>query len=613
MPRRARRRREFALDFDTVKKRLAKAVPYAEGVDFEWDKVVAILVLPLSNTDSWVKKTNASHATQIQLTDSGAAQAPTSKTEHFFPTLTVNPVFKGWRIEVPVLIHGKNVKALGGAEPDGWVKDSVEIRRRPPLNPGEGDNPILQIGYGDNLGPLREHLKVGDYLVFTKEQKNAAYRAFGVPAAANLGSDKRLYVSEAAEREATTFPESVATPESPPVTPKALDGIADAFVADAAKAKVSVEPGIAARAFAALLTKPLVIFTGLAGSGKTRLARMLAKWLCGTDGYAVLAVGADWTSSEALLGYPDALDSKRYVRRAALDLLLRAVSKPTEPHFLVLDEMNLSHVERYFADFLSAMESGEPIRLHGDRGPAGAPVAREGVPCTVPLPPNFFVLGTVNIDETTYMFSPKVLDRANVIEFRAGRTEVLAAVDDDGGASDVLSGRGQPYSSAFVSSVGTAPTLTADVVSRLRDELNLFFGVLATEGAEFGFRTAHMIGRFVGFYSRVTNTWNLESATDAQVFQKLLPRLHGSRRSLEPLLNALLILTHASRTWAGSSLSNATDIALAATEAARARNARDRIAAAGAGASPAMPLSHRKVLRMVDLLERNGFTSFAEP
>ena len=73
--------------------------------------------------------------------------------------------------------------------------------------------------------------------------------------------------------------------------------------------------------------------------------------------------------------------------------------------------MNLSHVERYFADFLSAIESYEEIPLYGNNE-------------SLNLPDNLFTIGTVNVDETTYMFSPKVLDRANTIEF-----ETLTAWD----------------------------------------------------------------------------------------------------------------------------------------------------------------------------------------
>ncbi|MBZ0213240.1 MAG: hypothetical protein K8H99_05520, partial [Nitrospirae bacterium] len=124
----------------------------------------------------------------------------------------------------------------------------------------------------------------------------------------------------------------------------------------------------------------------------------------------LVPVGADWTGNENLLGYPDGIDAQVYRSTPILDFVLRACDDPDRPYFLILDEMNLSHVERYFADFLSAMESGEgmiPLYQGQDRK------ADRDIPQTLHLPRNLFVIGTVNVDETTYMFSPKVLDRAN--------------------------------------------------------------------------------------------------------------------------------------------------------------------------------------------------------
>src|SRR5699024_10918316 len=82
-----------------------------------------------------------------------------------------------------------------------------------------------------------------------------------------------------------------------------------------------------------------------------------------------------------------------------------------------------SRVERYFADFLSAMESNEQIPLYSGK-------ERNGVPNTLSLPSNLFIIGTVNVDETTSMFSPKVLDRANTIEFRVAKNEMSNFLDE---------------------------------------------------------------------------------------------------------------------------------------------------------------------------------------
>src|SRR5690606_19952454 len=101
-----------------------------------------------------------------------------------------------------------------------------------------------------------------------------------------------------------------------------------------------------------------------------------------------------------------------------LDLLLKAKENIHKPFFIILDEMNLSHVERYFADFLSIMETGEDIILFKDFK------EKNEIPAKITWPQNVFIIGTVNIDETTYMFSPKVLDRANTIEFRITAQEM---------------------------------------------------------------------------------------------------------------------------------------------------------------------------------------------
>ncbi len=192
-----------------------------------------------------------------------------------------------------------------------------------------------------------------------------------------------------------------------------LARVAEAFHQQLVRAGLSVSPSLTQRVIASLLTKRFIILAGLSGSGKTKLAQAFARWVAPNPGcYAVVAVGADWTSNENIVGYADRLNGG-YVQTPTLQLLLRARDNPDAPHVLILDEMNLSHVERYFADVLSAIESGEPMTLH-----TGLAML-DGVPPQIALPPNLFIVGTVNADETTYAFSPKVLDRANVIEFRA--------------------------------------------------------------------------------------------------------------------------------------------------------------------------------------------------
>jgi 5-methylcytosine-specific restriction protein B len=172
----------------------------------------------------------------------------------------------------------------------------------------------------------------------------------------------------------------------------------------------------------ALVSKPLVILTGLSGSGKTQIAVRFGEWL-GKGKLHVAAVRPDWTGAEALFGYEDGLKPSVEGRSAwavpaALEFMLTAALDPTNPYLLLLDEMNLAHVERYFADVLSGMESGQPCLPNLVKGADGIWRVRPQGPDRISFPRNLWIVGTVNVDETTYMFSPKVLDRANTFEFR---------------------------------------------------------------------------------------------------------------------------------------------------------------------------------------------------
>ncbi len=205
---------------------------------------------------------------------------------------------------------------------------------------------------------------------------------------------------------------------------------------DLLKAKLHYSENSLARFLASCLAKRFVILTGLSGSGKTKLAQSFSYWITENSKHfrgsqvCLVPVGADWTNREPLLGYPNALEPGKYIKpeNNIVDLMIEASKEENsnKPYFLILDEMNLSHVERYFADFLSAMESGEAITLHpgSNDWKDGSGKWKDCIPDKIKLSRNLFIIGTVNIDETTYMFSPKVLDRANVIEFRVSDDEM---------------------------------------------------------------------------------------------------------------------------------------------------------------------------------------------
>jgi len=177
---------------------------------------------------------------------------------------------------------------------------------------------------------------------------------------------------------------------------------------------------IVSRYICSLIAKPFVILTGNSGTGKTKIAIEFAEWISSNENqYNIIPVGADWTDNRPVIGYINPLHNPPiYNSTLILDLILKAEKDKTNPYFLILDEMNLSHVERYFSDFLSAMESEKAIPLH-KHGNDILDTANIKIEKSITLPSNLFITGTVNVDETTYMFSPKVLDRANVIEIKA--------------------------------------------------------------------------------------------------------------------------------------------------------------------------------------------------
>ena len=350
------------------------------------------------------------------------------------------------------------------------------------------------------------------------------------------------------------------------------------------------------RFIAALISKPFVILTGLSGSGKTKLAQAFAYWITENEKqYSIIPVGADWTNREPILGFVNALEYGKYIKpeNNIVDLIIEAGKEENsdKPFFLILDEMNLSHVERYFADILSVMESGEKINLHPDVD------WNDDVPAELVLPLNLFIIGTVNIDETTYMFSPKVLDRAHVIEFRVSDDEMENFLKEPFKPDlELLRGLGKNMAADFILKSQTEIS-DFDDFSSIESILLDFFKELKKIGAEFGYRTASEIYRFSGILKILTkengNEWGLDDIVDAAVIQKLLPKVHGSRSKLEPVLKTLAELC----------LSNKDDFD--AIVKSKGIDYKDRT-------KIKYPLSLEKILRMRTRVIQDGFTSFTE-
>lgn len=267
---------------------------------------------------------------------------------------------------------------------------------------------------------------------------------------------------------------------------------------------------------------------------------------------AFISVRPDWIDNRGLLGFYNLLTSE-YQPTELLKLMLKAKDDPERPYFVVLDEMNLAKVEYYFSDFLSCMESRvlrengvieqEPAKLH-DQEEEIEFTDSEGrtyfIPPSLEIPSNVYFTGTVNVDETAYMFSPKVLDRANTIEFN----EV-----------DLSSyGRGEPPStgSAFKLNkeadvrllFGQAELATDTHFRSLQDSMKSYLedlnDILKPHHMHFGYRVANEISLYVKNAVEQLEPGNEVLALDLQILQKVLPKFHGSRQRLEkPLLQLL--------------------------------------------------------------------------
>jgi len=366
---------------------------------------------------------------------------------------------------------------------------------------------------------------------------------------------------------------------------------------------------ILSRYFLSLRAKPFVILTGISGTGKTKIAQIFADYMCQDDERedakrrkAFIPVRPDWMDNKGLLGFYNILDQK-YHSTPLLDLLLNAMENPGKPHFVILDEMNLAKVEQYFSDFLSIMESrtsdrpeGENITLH-----AGKDVKAEdgrSIPNKIHIPSNVFFTGTVNVDETTYMFSPKVLDRANVIEFNE--------VDLDGYSSGVSNHDPfyleNPDVRHMLLDPAIPPFCSLQDYNRFKEivggDANPFqelLNRLKTYNMHFGYRVVNEMSRFVWMAREgCGEQLGLGDVIDIQLLQKVLPKFHGTQGRLEKPLADLLCFCFG-KDYGGEKPSE--DLVQKAREVDN---------------DALYPRSARKIARMIENLRTLGYTSFIE-
>lgn len=264
--------------------------------------------------------------------------------------------------------------------------------------------------------------------------------------------------------------------------------------------------------------KHFVVLSGLSGTGKTQLALKYARAVHGLSSNIATdpllfecPVRPEWTDPTGLTGYYDVL-TNRYVVPTFLEAVLVATAHRESPVFVILDEMNLARVEYYLSDVLAAIETGGALQLHSNgvplEGTTGASVRAE-----IPLPSNLFIIGTINIDETTNPVSDKVLDRASVID--------MSAVDVPG----------------FMASLAIRYTELQNAKEAAEPKLTEIHGLLEQHGLGFGYRVIEEFVRYHAFDAKHLQN-PAGNVTDQLLVQKILVKLRGAERQ-RPLLNAL--------------------------------------------------------------------------
>lgn len=257
--------------------------------------------------------------------------------------------------------------------------------------------------------------------------------------------------------------------------------------------------------------------------------------------YKIVPVGANWTENRHVLGFYNVI-TEEYNETPSYSLIKAAKNDIGSPYFLILDEMNLSHVERYFADFLSAIESGQPIPLYSN----------DDENYELDIPDNLLIVGTVNVDETTYMFSPKVLDRANTIEFPTMAAKEYMNSDFKEFDFKNINYLMNPLEDLDVRNMNVYDLKDifmfincseGNLWDVLSNELDLFQSILKKINFDFGFRVINEILRFMFVswrYEDSPQNWeNWERYFDAQAKQKILPKLHGSQKAIGQTINEL--------------------------------------------------------------------------
>lgn len=320
--------------------------------------------------------------------------------------------------------------------------------------------------------------------------------------------------------------------------------------------------------YLSLKPRAFVILSGISGTGKSQLPRLFAELIV-PPGHVPLAnfelipVRPGWNDVADLMGYFNSIHGG-FEPGPALEAFRKA-GQATDAHgqvgvLLLLDELNLSRVEHYFADFLSVMESRrldgnswitDPLRLAAGRTGAMDFVGQtaqaqpfiDSVDAELGIPDNLFVVGTVNIDETTQGISNKVLDRANTIELEDVNFTPPEPLAPQGYQIADLHLLGHHLADRPYRTVARAAAAHQAIVTDTTQRLTDLNEVLVDWRLHFGMRTRDEVCIYLAYAHDFCDLaeaaavdlegFDADAAFDRQVMQKILPRISGTREELQ--------------------------------------------------------------------------------
>lgn len=286
-------------------------------------------------------------------------------------------------------------------------------------------------------------------------------------------------------------------------------------------------------------TKPFVILSGISGTGKSKLVKLLAESLGSTSEnkrFTLISVRPDWSDSSEILGYKD-LNGIFHpgVLTVAIE---KAIQDKQHPYFVCLDEMNLSRVEYYLSEILSVIES-RYIDQNGEiktdtlirKELLGNDKEAISKYADIYIPENLYIIGTVNMDETTFAFSKKVLDRANTIEFN----EVNLGFDFNSLEEEIEK---REFLNSFLKSkyIKLLDCKNEKVqATQTINELIKINSILEKYNQHFGYRVRDEIVYYC-LYGINGNLFTFDEVMDYCIVQKILPKIGGSDDCILDLL-----------------------------------------------------------------------------